>query len=126
MSVNLVILVGNIGRDPEVIYSKDGTAICNFSLATSRKKKEGGYDTAWHRCVAFGQKAELISKYCKKGSKLYINGELEYRTSEKDGLKIVYTNIRVNGIDFLSPKNEGEQYTPPPITGNFPDDDIPF
>jgi len=66
--VNKVIILGRLGRDPEISYSQSGMAVCKLSLATSRKQKDGTEVTSWHRCTAFDKSAELISQYCQQRS----------------------------------------------------------
>jgi len=70
--VNKVIILGRIGRDPELSFANSGLAVCKFSMATSKKRKDGQEITAWHRCVAFGKTAEIIEKYVGKGDPLYV------------------------------------------------------
>ena len=81
MSVNKVMLVGRLGQDPDVRYMPNETAVCNFSLATSRryKNKDGERveNTEWHRVVMFGKLAEIAKEYVKKGSQIYIEGRLQ-------------------------------------------------
>ncbi len=90
-SVNKVILLGNLGKDPELAYSGTGTAYCKFSLATSYsiKDKEGNWkkQTDWHNIVTFGKLAEYSSQILKKGSKAYIEGRIQYDEYEKDNIK---------------------------------------
>lgn len=68
MSVNKVIILGRLARDPEIAYTQSGMAVCKFSLATSKKKKDGQEVTAWHRCTAFDKRAETIARYVEKGA----------------------------------------------------------
>lgn len=134
--MNIVTLLGRIGRDPEISYSGSGMAITRFSLATNRRKKEDGPD--WHRCVSFGKTAEVIEKYVRKGDQLGVVGEVQYGSYEKDGATVYTTDIIVNQIDFVSNKQtdpgqsaadnvnntfKGSQRVPDPV----PDDgSIPF
>lgn len=99
--VNKVILLGNLGRDPEISYTPSGMAVCKISLATSRRNKDGQDVTAWHRCTAFGRTAEIISQYMAKGRQLYIEGELSYGQYEKDGVTHYTTDIIVNQFTFV-------------------------
>ena len=99
--MNKVILIGNLGKDPEIRQSQSGQAIANFSLATTKKVK-GEKVTDWHRCVAFGKTAEVIGKYVSKGAKLAIDGSISYGSYEKEGTKVYTTDIIVNNIEFLS------------------------
>ncbi|MCD8338592.1 MAG: single-stranded DNA-binding protein [Burkholderiales bacterium] len=107
-SLNKVQLIGNLGRDPEVRYSSDGSlAICTFSLATSRMMKnpntgETSEETEWHRVVFFGKQAETIQKYMHKGSQMYVEGRLRTRKYEKDGVTHYTTEIMGERSLFLS------------------------
>ena len=99
--VNKVILVGTLGQDPEVKYLTNGNAVCNLSLATSEEWKdkttgEKKSRTEWHRVVMFGKVAEIAGEYCRKGSQVYIEGKLETREWEKDGVKRYTTEIKVD------------------------------
>lgn len=83
MSVNKVILLGNVGADPEMRFPEQNMAVANFSLATSEHRgKDGAEITDWHRIVMFGELARLAEKYVRKGSKLYIEGRIKYREYE--------------------------------------------
>jgi single-strand DNA-binding protein len=94
-SVNKVILLGNLGRDPEVRYSADGAAIANVSIATtSRYKDKSGEmkeDTEWHRVVFFGRLAEVVNEYLKKGRPVYVEGRLRTRKWQDQGGQDRYT-----------------------------------
>lgn len=99
--VNKVIIVGSVGQDPEVKYLTNGNAVCNLSVATSEqwKDKQSGeakQRTEWHRVVMFGKVAEIAGEYCRKGSQVYIEGKLETREWEKDGVKRYTTEIKVD------------------------------
>jgi len=80
--VNKAIILGNLGRDPEMTYTPSGLAVCKFSLATSKKMKDGQNVTQWHRCTAFGKAGELIAQYVNKGNQLYVEGEINYSQYE--------------------------------------------
>lgn len=112
-SVNKVILLGNVGKDPEIKFASNGNAIASFSIATSERYKDknsGEWQerTEWHALTAFGKTAEIIRDYVKKGSKLYIEGSL--RTSSWDdkqsGQKRYKTEIVVNDLSLLSGRDE--------------------
>ena len=133
--VNKVIIIGNVGKDPEVRYSQGGSAIANLTVATSEKWKdkqtgEQKEQTEWHRVSAFGRLAEIICEYVKKGSKVYIEGKLQTRSYDKDGQKHYATEIVANQLQML----DGVQGKPQ--RGNVPEssgrqepefsDDIPF
>ncbi|MES2499584.1 MAG: single-stranded DNA-binding protein, partial [Pseudomonadota bacterium] len=96
-SVNKVILVGSLGRDPEVKYMANGEAVANFSMATSENWKDKAgvkqEKTEWHNVVAYRKLAEIIGEYLKKGSPVYIEGKLQTRKWEKDGVTRYSTEI---------------------------------
>ena len=127
--VNKVILVGNVGNDPEVRYMPNGNAVANVSLATSEtwKDKNTGDQqekTEWHRVVFFNRLAEIVEQYVKKGSKLYIEGRLQTRSWEQDGVKRYTTEIVSNEMQMLdSRKAEKEEK---PVQSDQEGDDIPF
>ena len=138
MSVNKVILVGNLTRDPEAKYLPDGKSISNFSIATSEswKGKDGEKQekAEFHNCVAFGGLAEVINTYLKKGSKIYVEGKLETDKYEKDGSTRYSTKIVVKEMTMLGGKDKGESSEPAqkpasPAKAGFADfdsDEIPF
>ena len=136
MSVNKVILVGRLGKDPEVRYSNSGNAITNFNLATSRvyKNKQGERvdETEWHRCVSFGRTAEVCGEYLHKGSLIYVEGRLQTRDWEdKDGNKRWTTEVIIDNMKMLGSKNDNpEQGSGAPddggMGGQIPNDDVPF
>lgn len=99
--VNKVILIGNVGGDPEVRYMPNGNAVANVTLATtdSWKDKQTGQQqerTEWHRVVFFGRLAEVVGEYVRKGTKMYVEGRLQTREWEKDGVKRYTTEIVVD------------------------------
>jgi len=112
MSVNKVILVGNVGKDPEVRYLDKNVAVANFTLATT----ERGYTmqngtqvperTEWHNIVAWRASAEYAEKYIRKGAQLYIEGKIQTRSWEKDGIKRYTTEIYVESFQLLGKKPE--------------------
>jgi single-strand DNA-binding protein len=112
MSVNKVILVGNVGKDPDVRYLEKNVAVANFSLATT----ERGYTmqngtqvperTEWHNIVAWRGLAELAEKYIRKGSQLYIEGKIQTRSWERDGIKRYTTEIYADSIQLLGRKSD--------------------
>ncbi|HEX4310778.1 MAG TPA: single-stranded DNA-binding protein [Acidobacteriaceae bacterium] len=112
-SVNKVILVGNVGKDPEIKFAGSGTAVATFSLATSdRTKDQAGTwtdRTEWHNLVAFQRTAEIIRDYVKKGSKLYIEGRIQTRSwdDKETNQKKYRTEIIVNDLVLLSGRGEG-------------------
>jgi single-strand DNA-binding protein len=99
-------LVGNVGRDPELRYTASGTAVANFSLATSRryKDRDGNQQeqTEWHRCVAWARTAEIVNQYANKGKQLYIEGRLQTRQWEdRDGNTRYTTEVVADNIQLL-------------------------
>ncbi|MEA4981957.1 MAG: single-stranded DNA-binding protein [Paludibacter sp.] len=119
MSVNKVILVGNVGKDPEVRYLDKNVAVANFTLATTERgfTMQNGTQvpdrTEWHNIVAWRGLAEIAEKYIRKGSQLYIEGKIQTRSWEKDGIKRYTTEIYAESIQLLGKKSEtGETHTP--------------
>lgn len=108
-SVNKVILIGNVGKDPETRFSESGTAIANLTIATTNrfKNKQGQTqeDTEWHRVVAYGKLAEIIDKYVQKGKPLYIEGRLQTRKwTDKQGVDRYTTEIVAEQMQMLGQK----------------------
>lgn len=100
--MNKVILIGNLTRDIELKFgSGSGTAIAKFNLAVSRYVK-GETETDFISCVAFGKNAENLEKFCKKGSKISVCGNIKTGSYEKDGVKIYTTDVNVENVEFLS------------------------
>lgn len=141
--VNKAILVGTLGQDPEVKYLPNGNAVTNLSLATSEewKDKQSGEKkskTEWHRVVMFGKVAEIAGEYCRKGSQIYIEGKLQTREWEKDGIKRYTTEIVVDMQGTMQllggkPSDSGNQQSRPqqnqqaaPPSQDPMDDGIPF
>ncbi len=150
MTLNKVMLIGNLGKDPEIRHTKGGDAVANFTLATSEqwKDRQGQKQerTEWHRCVAWRHLAELAQNYLHKGSKIYLEGKIETRDwTDNENIRRFRTEIIVNNIQFLTPRSESapQDSAPPPrsapppkqTSDNTPspdnqdpyvDDDIPF
>jgi len=117
-SVNKVILIGNLGKDPEVRYLEGGTAVANFSLATSEtfKNRNGELTTSteWHNIVVWRKLAEITEKYLKKGNKIYIEGKLRTRSwQDQDGNTRYTTEVVADNLTMLGGKNEGGDTTNP-------------
>lgn len=111
MAINKVILLGNVGKDPDVRYPAQGQVVATFSLATSDRAYTNAAGvkvperTEWHNIVAWGKNAEVIEKYVKKGTKLYIEGKLRTRTWEdKNAIKRYVTEIYVDSFELLGSK----------------------
>ena len=103
-SVNKLILVGNVGRDPEVQATAGGTKVAHFSLATSRRiPRENGFEerTEWHRVTVWNRLAELAEEYIRKGDRLYIEGRMEYGSYERDGVTIPTAEVSVRELVML-------------------------
>ena len=141
--INKVILVGNLGQDPEIKYTAGGAAVTTLSIATSDswKDKDSGMDqerTEWHRVVLWRRLAEIAGEYLKKGSKVYIEGQLQTRKWEQEGQTRYTTEIIARDMQFLDsrgsakPSNQEEsglssnQSTPDVVDSSIDDDDIPF
>jgi single-strand DNA-binding protein len=113
-SVNKVILVGNLGKDPEIKYTPQGTPVAKFSLATNErfKDKDGQWQdrTEWHNIVLWQRLAEIAGEYLKKGSKVYIEGRIKTESwdDKQTGQKKYMTNIVGNDIVLLSGRGEGD------------------
>lgn len=142
--INKVILVGNLGNDPETKYTQGGMAITTLSLATTsvRKDKDGNQQekTEWHRVKLFGKLGEIAGEYLKKGRQVYIEGRLSYGSYEKDGVTHYTTDILADDMQMLgggdgeraprresAPKPERQEPAKASDFGSdFADDDIPF
>ena len=152
--LNKVLLIGNLTRDPEIRYSKSGTAVANFSIATNEswRDQQGQKQerVEFHSLVAFGKQAEVLGKYLVKGSQIYVEGKLQTRQYEKDGQAHYATEIVVQEFTFLGvgqssgggqqsgrgnkpstwqQSGQQRQVRPQPQSSTesaYPDDDIPF
>ena len=139
--INKVILVGRLGQDPEVRYTPSGVAVANFSIATSdewRDKDTGEKKerTEWHRIVAWRRLGEICGEYLSKGRQVYIEGKLQTRSWEKDGVTRCTTEIVASDVQFLGGREPAEPSgpyddVPPPQMPDpsYPgseEDDIPF
>jgi single-strand DNA-binding protein len=113
-SVNKVILLGNLGKDPEIKFLPSGQAVANFGLATTERYKDKAGEwqdkTEWHNITAYGRQAEIIRDYVKKGHKLFIEGRLTTRSwDDKDtGKKVYRTEVVVSDLSLLSGRGDGE------------------
>lgn len=151
--INKVIIVGNLGQDPEVRYTTSGSAVTNISVATSEMWKdksthEDVTKTEWHRIVFFGKLAEIAGEYLRRGSQVYVEGKLQTRKwQDQNGQDRYTTEIVANELQMLGarqggggqapfanqqapsappPQNRGPQQTSQPSFDDFDDDDIPF
>jgi len=149
VSLNKVQFIGHLGRDPEVRYTPSGDAVCNFSVAASErwKDKTSGEQqerTEWLRCQAWQRLAEVCGEYLKKGSLVYVEGKLQTRSYEKDGVTHYVTECRLEQMRMLGGRRDddgGSHESAPPAASraparqasrssapadDIPDDDIPF
>jgi len=147
MSVNKVILVGNLGKNPEVRYTQGGAAVANMTLATTErytdKSGQKQEQTEWHRVVAFGKLAEICGQYLTKGRQVYFEGRIQTRQwQDQQGQKRYTTEIVATNMQMLGGRGDRQEQghagaadqgaTVPPddsVTADFgggPDDDIPF
>ena len=130
-SVNKVVLICTLGKDPEVRQTQSGSAICNLSAATSRKYKDaqGEYqeETEWHRISLFGKMAELAGQYLSKGSSVYIEGRLRTRKyTDKEGIDRYVTEIIGENMQFLDKKPATVRSTNVRKTSPAPEEECPF
>lgn len=117
-SVNKVILIGNLGRDPEVRYMPSGDAVANITIATTETWKDKGGEkqeqTEWHRVAMFGKTAEIAGEYLKKGSQVYIEGKLQTRKwTDKEGQERYTTEIRADRMQMLGSRSGGSERMAP-------------
>src|SRR3954467_4241453 len=118
-SVNKVILIGNLGRDPEVRYMPSGDAVANITIATTETWKDKGGEkqeqTEWHRVAMFGKTAEIAGEYLKKGSQVYIEGKLQTRKwTDKEGQERFTREIRAERMQMLGSRSGGSERMAPP------------
>ena len=143
MSVNKAILLGRLGKDPELRYTSSGKAVCSFSLATSERwtgadgqKQES---TCWHNIVAWGKQGEVIKEYLSKGRELFIEGRIQNRSyDDKDGNKKYISEVVLQSFSFVGGRGDSaggsggsgggpsDPPPPPPTGGAGDDDDLPF
>ena len=141
MSVNKAILLGRLGKDPELRYTSSGKAVCSFSLATSERwtgaDGQKTESTCWHNIVAWGKQGEVIKEYLSKGRELYIEGRIQNRSyDDKDGNKKYISEVVLQSFSFVGGRGDSggggqsdSASTPPPPAppaGGSDDDDLPF
>lgn len=134
-SLNKILLIGNVGKDPEIRHGKDGSQIASFSIATSDTWKdkitgEKKEKTEWHNVSAFGRLAEIVGQYLKKGSTVYVEGRITTEKWNKDGVDRYTTKIIANEMKMLGGKKDGENGKKPSNNAPAPsapafDDDLP-
>jgi single-strand DNA-binding protein len=137
--MNKVLLIGRLGKDPEVRYTPDGVMVTNFSVATDeiRKDKNGErvQKTEWHRIVTFGKLAEICGKFLSKGKLVFVEGRIQTQSwDDKEGNKRYTTEIIASDMKMLDSKGQGKSqdedaaFAQPSYSGaeSMPEDDIPF
>ena len=130
MSINKVILIGNLGHAPEVRYTQNGVPVATFTMATSEHWKDDAGNkqssTEWHRIVAWRKAAENCAEYLKKGSKVYIEGKLRTRKwKDKNNVDRYTTEIHVSDIKFLSTNRDNEYRSPEPTPARGNNETLP-
>jgi len=128
--VNKAIILGRLGRDPEIKYTPGGQPVCNFSVATSESWKDKSGEkqerTEWHRIVVWGKLAELCHQYLLKGRQALIEGRIQTRSWEKDGKTNYSTEIVASTVQFLGSGSEKQEPAHDEPVQTFTEDDIPF
>lgn len=141
-SLNKVMLIGNLGRDPEIRYTQGGSAVANFTMATSERWSDAATGerkerTEWHRVVVWGKQAEVVGEYLRKGRQVYVEGNLQTREwTDRDGNKRYTTEVRAQRVQMLggrpgdatpaeptAPREAGAVAEP---DAGYEEDDIPF
>lgn len=127
--MNNITILGRLGRDPETTFSKDGKAICKFSVGVTRKFNKEVTD--WFNCASFGKTAELIQQYFTKGNQIALQGEIQFGDyTDKEGNKKYTTTLVVNGFDFIAGNgnntNSGSQEVATGFDNPIDDGDMPF
>jgi single-strand DNA-binding protein len=133
-TMNKVILIGHIGKDPDLRYTASGTAVAKFSMATAEKIGKGEnrkQQTDWHKIVTWGKQAEFVGEYVKKGNQLAITGKIQTRDWEdRDGIKRYTTEIIAHHLEFVGGKKDNNSQQRPATTEHYPDDEpmdeVPF
>lgn len=133
--INKAIIVGRVGKDPDTRYTQSGSAVTSFSVATSetwndKQSGEKRESTEWHRIVCWNKLAEICGKYVQKGSQVYVEGKLQTRSWEQDGVTRYTTEILASTVQFLGSRNQSQGSSvnsppdpPEPIAGG---EDVPF
>ena len=131
--VNKAILLGRVGKDPELRRTASGTSVATFSLATNKKYTQNGEKkekTTWHRIICYNKLADIVSQYVKKGRQIYVDGEIDNRQYEKDGIMKDVSEVIASNVTFIGgahdeydqrPRQEQFNQTP-----TVPQDDLPF
>ena len=140
MSFNKIIIVGNLGRDPELRYTPQGTPVCSFTVATNEKRKDRSGEvqdqTTWFRVTLWGRQAETASQYLTKGRPIYVEGRLRLEEwTDRDGKQRATLEVHATDMQFIgAARGEDHANAPaasatgpqPPVAEELADDDIPF
>lgn len=134
MSFNKIIIVGNLGKDPELRYTQQGAAVCNFSIASNEKRKDKSGQmqdiTTWFKVTAWGRQAENASQYLSKGKSVYVEGRLTLdEWQDRDGNPKTTLAVNANDIQFVSGRDSGEDRQtdqPRQVESKAFDHEIPF
>jgi single-strand DNA-binding protein len=127
--MNRVMLIGRLGKDPELRYTPSGTPLAKFTLATDRRKHNGEKQPPdWHRIIAWNRLAEICGQYLFKGKQVMIEGRIEYDSYEKDGVKHYTTDIIAENMEMMGSPGDSNfgQYREPSRLEKNNEDDIPF
>jgi single-strand DNA-binding protein len=139
-SVNKVILVGNLGRDPEVRHTSSGTPVANFTMATTERWNDASGErkeqTEWHRIVVWAKQAEIVGEYLRKGRQVYVEGSLQTREwTDREGNKRYTTEVRAQRVQMLGRRDDHQPVAAPGTSpaadgaepqAGYEEDDIPF
>lgn len=132
MSFNKVILIGNLGKDPDLRYTAQGTPVCSFSIATNERRKDRNGElqdqTTWFRVTLWQKRAENASQYLQKGMPVYIEGRLRVEEyTDRDGKPRHSLEVEATEMQFIGTRKQEEDYAPTQTaTRDLDDDDIPF
>ena len=129
MSFNKIIIVGNLGRDPELRYTPQGNAVCSFSMATNEKRKDKSGEsqdvTTWFKVTLWGKQAEVASQYLTKGKPVYIEGRLRMEEwTDREGNKRQSLEVNATDMQFIGSRGD-DTHHPPASTRSAPEEDMP-
>lgn len=139
MSFNKITIVGNLGKDPDLRYTPDGTAVCNFNLATNHKGKDGNFEATWFKVTLWKNRALAAAQYLQKGSSVYIEGRLSIeKWTDRDGVQQFSLGVQASDMQFIGSRDADRPEEAAPVathTGSpaepkrsvmVGDDDTPF
>lgn len=126
-SFNKITIIGHLGRDPELRFTPAGTAVCQFTVATTEKRKDRDEVTTWFRCSVWGKQAELANQYLVKGAQVYLEGRLRLEEyTDKEGQKRASLEVNVTDVQFIGTRSDKAQAASATSEATKADDDIPF